>query len=70
MLKLPGCTSQEGKVEKVFEQRTQKSQINFMLTVILVLSSVFLGLGPTIAFLFVATAWQLSTVYVHLTAVK
>ena len=68
MLKPPSSTSQEGKVEKVFLQRPQKSQINFILTVILVLFSVFLGLCPTIAFLFVATAWQLSAV--HLTAVK
>ena len=68
MLKPPSSTSQEGKVEKVFLQRPQKSQINFILTVILVLFSVFLGLCPTIAFLFVATAWQLYAV--HLTAVK
>ena len=68
MLKLPSSTSQEGKVERVFEQRPQKLQINFIPTVILVLFSVFLGLCPTIAFLFVATAWQLSAL--RLTAVK
>ena len=41
---------------------------NFILTVNLVLFSVFLAFRFTIAFLFAATAWPFSAV--HLTAVK